>query len=169
MKLSCIVPTAILAATAANANPAVGSVKITGNDAGLCDFFGLSPGCDASFNVHAYLYEDGSVGGNVIDTAQGSTKLEGVPDCIRFLGDGKAIVTGTVTTSNIQWIQPGDPFQVAGKQAEQDLYSPFRTISRGFDCNDNGLLHFFSDRQLVEHYSGHVEVLEPPTRRNLRN
>lgn len=167
MKPSSIILTSFLVAVtvgpakAANAKLPVGSVMIAGSDAGLCEFLGLDLDCDANYDVTAYQYEDGTVDGLVVDTSPDNKDVKGIPNCINFLGEGKAIVSGTVTESTIPWIKPGDPFQLAAKQGELNMYSPLRTISKVSGCDDGAIKHYFSDQQLVKHAGKLVEVKEP--------
>ncbi len=86
----------MLATTVALAeSPTAHRVSAGGPD--LCAAFGVQPGCDASFSLHAREFADGSVSGQYTDQFGGGFGgLHAVIDCL-YVDGNDAWVSGVIT------------------------------------------------------------------------
>ena len=142
------------------------TVALGSND--VCDFLGLTNGCDANFSLVANLYEDGYVSGQWQDTfAGGGQGLHVAIDCAKF-GDGPggikyAIVSGIITKGTM-----GDQ-DVSGQRAvtfaadsgpgNQNDYMSFSVFADvNLDCNNLIDLDFLFNGWIIPSTSGEVVI-----------
>jgi len=139
-------------------------VSVGSND--VCEFLGLSNGCDANFSLAANMYEDGFVSGQWTDVfAGGNEGIRADIDCAKFGESGgfKYVILSGVITYGKYLENDWTGLRVVtlavdyGVSNQNDYISFSLLANPNFDCNiltpqffiDNNLIAYLSTGEVV--------------------